>query len=232
MNVTKREAAYHELVRLLGIHEDARANRGPMVDKIEAADTLPGNGYSWCQSAQNYAWKLANGELLANGTASVWAFTKWADERGYRVSRPFKYDHVTYDFHGHGPYDHVGMVEKVLRLGPVMIIRTLEGNTSSGSAGSQDNGGGLYRRTRTVRRSSVAFFRVPGTCPHPERYRVGPTDALRRKTGYWSWLAWYLGEGPWRPYGPRNAKARPNVPARIPSKWWSALRAFLKKRGS
>lgn len=231
MTVTKREAAYHELCKLIGISETAGPNRGPMVDKIEAADTLPGNGYSWCQSAQNYAWLKANGELLAGGTASVWAFTKWADERGYRVDRPFKYDHVTYDFgESGGPFDHVGMVEKVLRLGPVMIIRTIEGNTSSGDSGSQSNGGGLYRRTRTVRRSSVRFYRVPGTCPHPERYRLSAADTLRRRTGYYAWLAWYLGEGDWKPYGPKNVAVRPNVPKVIGAAWWARERAFLKAR--
>lgn len=40
--------------------------------------------------------------------------------------------------------DHVGIVEK--NCGS--YIQTIEGNTSSGSSGSQGNGGGVYRRTR------------------------------------------------------------------------------------
>lgn len=235
MTVSKREAAYHELVKLIGVSETTGPNRGPMVDRIEAADTLPGNGYSYCQSTQNYTWKVANGELLARGTASVWAFTVWARTRGYEVDRPLRYDHVTYDFGegSGGPYDHVGQIEKVLRLGPVMVIRTIEGNTSPGTSGSQTNGGGIYRKWRTVLRSRVAFFRVPGLCPHPERYGPKPTPAvaaLRAKKGYYPWLNWYLGENDWKHYGPRNPRVRPNVPAAIPTVWWSALNDLLELR--
>ena len=66
MSITKREAALRELSKLVGVHESGSNNRGPMVDRIEAADTLPGNGYSWCQSTQNYAWRLANGERCSS----------------------------------------------------------------------------------------------------------------------------------------------------------------------
>lgn len=41
--------------------------------------------------------------------------------------------------------DHVGIVEK--NCGS--YIQTIEGNTSSGNSGSQGNGGGVYRRTRS-----------------------------------------------------------------------------------
>jgi hypothetical protein len=54
--------------------------------------------------------------------------------------------------------------------------------------------------------------------------------ALRARKGFWAWLTWYLGEGDWKPYGPRNASARPNVPKRIPSGWWKHLQSFLAAR--
>lgn len=41
--------------------------------------------------------------------------------------------------------DHIGFVEK--NCGS--YIQTIEGNTSSGNSGSQGNGGGVYRRTRS-----------------------------------------------------------------------------------
>lgn len=41
--------------------------------------------------------------------------------------------------------DHIGFVEK--NLGS--YLQTIEGNTSSGKSGSQGNGGGVYRRTRS-----------------------------------------------------------------------------------
>lgn len=52
-------------------------------------------------------------------------------------------DVVFFNF-GSGIIRHVGIVEAVRRT----EIVTIEGNTSPGSAGSQDNGGGVYRRTR------------------------------------------------------------------------------------
>lgn len=53
-------------------------------------------------------------------------------------------DVVLFDWGGDGVCDHVGIVEK--NYGS--YIQTIEGNTSSGSSGSQSNGGGVYRRTR------------------------------------------------------------------------------------
>lgn len=60
-------------------------------------------------------------------------------------------------------------------------------------------------------------------------YRASDTG-LASRTGYWSWLAWYLGESDWKPYGPRNPRVRPNVPSRVPRGWWPKLRVFLRGR--
>jgi len=166
--MTKREAALREFIKLLGTVESGGANRGPVVDKITSADALPGIGYAWCQSAANYVWKLANREMLANGTASVGFFVSWAKQKGYIVTRPYRGDHVAFHFDGNENWaDHVGMVEKVLQLGPTFILQTIEGNTSSGDAGSQDDGDGIYRRRRVVLAKRVVFIRVPGEQPPP-----------------------------------------------------------------
>jgi hypothetical protein len=212
----KREAAYRELVKLIGASETAGPNRGPVVDAIEEADNLPGIGYSYCQSTQNYTWRLANGEYLAGGTASVWAFASWARTRGYIVTVPGPYDHVTYDFGegSGGPYDHVGQIEKVLSAdGMTVTLQTIEGNTSPSVAGSQSNGGGIYRKVRTVQRSRVLFVRVPGACPNSKRYDPKPPPppvskarllvlrawiGARHKAG-WSWTR-IKGTANWREY--------------------------------
>lgn len=170
--MTKREAALREFIKLIGTTEVGGNNRGPVVDKIESADSLPGIGYAWCQSAVNYAWKLATGDMLAGGTASVGLFVSWAKSKGYVVTRPYRGDHVAYQFDSDNWPDHVGMVEKVLQLGPTFILQTIEGNTSSGEAGSQDDGDGIYRRRRIVRASRVVFVRVPGDMPPPVPTKV------------------------------------------------------------
>lgn len=53
-------------------------------------------------------------------------------------------DIVYYDWDGDGESDHVGIV--VANMGP--YLETIEGNTSSGSSGSQSNGGVVARRQR------------------------------------------------------------------------------------
>jgi len=57
-----------------------------------------------------------------------------------------------------------------------------------------------------------------------------PQDKLRAMTGFYSWTAWRLGEGPWRKYGERNPVVRPNVPRRIPLDWWKRYAQFLANR--
>lgn len=54
-------------------------------------------------------------------------------------------DIVLFDWGGDGVCDHVGIVE--VNCGS--YVQTIEGNTSSGQSGSQSNGGGVYRRTRS-----------------------------------------------------------------------------------
>lgn len=47
----------------------------------------------------------------------------------------------------------------------------------------------------------------------------------------WTWLAWWLGEGAFKKYGPHQPQHRPaGLPARIPAAWWAFARAFLARR--
>lgn len=55
-------------------------------------------------------------------------------------------------------------------------------------------------------------------------------DKLRGRTGWFAWMAWYEGEGDWKPYGARNKTVRPSVPRRIPVTWWTRRVKFLARR--
>lgn len=68
-----------------------------------------------------------------------------------------KGDIVFFDWDGDGVADHVGVVERDSAAGAA--VATIEANTSSGMAGSQSNGDGVYRRTRY--RSSILGFGRP-----------------------------------------------------------------------
>lgn len=68
-----------------------------------------------------------------------------------------------------------------------------------------------------------------------QQYAAPPvvTDAvqqLRARTGYYAWLAWTLGERPWKGYRPSTSTVRPHVPALIPGAWWTRRAAFVASR--
>lgn len=88
---------------------------------IEAAG-LPGAYVPWILSANSDA-----GRLVANEDAQPG-------------------DLVMFDWQGDGVADHIGIVEE--NHADEGWMQTIEGNTSSGSGGSQSNGGGVYRRAR------------------------------------------------------------------------------------
>lgn len=71
----------------------------------------------------------------------------------------------------------------------------------------------------------------------PQQYRRLPVaivltedDMLRARDDWFAWVAWKLGEGPWKLHGKASPKVRPNVPKVIPMKWWLELAKFLRRR--
>ncbi len=143
----------------IGIKETSY-NRGPLIDRWNQDAGVP-VGSSWCMSFVHGMY-LKAGKTIG-GWASVGFFETWAAANGELVDRPFKGDIVCYDWNGDGWPDHVGIVERVLALrwkGRLFVgwIQTVEGNTSSGLAGSQSNGDGVYRRRRWC--SHCKFARV------------------------------------------------------------------------
>ena len=98
------------------------------------------DGQPWCMSFVQWCFAQA-GRPLPYKTGSCSALLNW-----YRRNRPERIaaepqagDIIIYNF------GHTGIVESA-GSGTVTAI---EGNTSPGDAGSQDNGGGVFRRTRS-----------------------------------------------------------------------------------
>jgi len=151
------------------VHEVGGDNHGPWVKKFLGEVGLP-EGYAWCDAFQSFEMRDAAGGRLPIESASVEQTYETAKRLGWLVDRPFRGDLVCYDFDGDGQFDdHIGLVVRVLGLGPVLTLQTVEGNTSSGDTGSQANGDGVFVRRRVVKRSSVAFVRIPGQAPEPAR---------------------------------------------------------------
>lgn len=85
-------------------------------------------------------------------------------------------DYLCFDWNNDSFADHVGFVE----ANRGSWVQTIEGNTSSGVAGSQSNGGGVYRRARSWD-DVIAVIR-----PEYEReYGQTPAGGVLDADGYW-----------------------------------------------
>jgi hypothetical protein len=211
-------------------------NAGPRVDMYEEADTLPGKRYAWCQSFLNAIHRLATGgvivggkivggEMLMGGTASVGLACAEARKRGLLVSRPQRGDIFGMQLDSNSWPDHTGIILRVISVGVAgFLCQTVEGNTGSGSV---DEGDGVYVRTRLLSRRTI-FYRVPGkrTVVRGKTHRT----VLTKRTGFFSWASWRLGEGAWKGYGRANPSVRPNVPKRISPAWLKRLTSMLRNR--
>ena len=118
----------------------------PGSDKVRYGDWYPMPGAPWC--AMFVSWVLDKGGI----TGFKHAYTPTGAELFRKAGRwftsgPRPGDIVYFDFPDSlHRIQHVGFVEKTNGDGS---ITTIEGNTSSGNSGSQDRGGGVYRRVRT-----------------------------------------------------------------------------------
>lgn len=191
---------------------------------------------------------LGGGEMIAGGTASCSIYEAFAHKHGWIIDGlPAKGDKMIFE-----PGLHFTTIDVAQKLvAGLLYVITIEGNTTSVGALSKtkDNRDGVYRKRRIVRRSSVTIIRVPGEAkasdplaiaalnrlrptPAPPKPKPTPLVApaiLRKRTGFYSWLAWYLGRGDWKPYGRRNGPTRPNVAKKVKRAWWKRLAAFLAK---
>lgn len=151
----------------LGIREMGGNNHGPWVKKFLAAVGLP-EGYAWCDAFQSFELEGAAGHKLPIESASVAQTYATGKKLGWAVTKPARGDLVCYDFDGDGQFDdHIGLIVKVLSIGPMLTLQTVEGNTSSGEAGSQGDGDGVFVRRRVVSAKSVGFIRIPGNVADP-----------------------------------------------------------------
>ena len=117
------------------------------------------NGVPWCDIFVSYvAVQAGLGDVIWR-SSYVPARLERARDLGQVVSSPRAGDLAIFWFGPDSTPDHIGIVESVPDAQHVV---TIEGNTAPGSAGSQSNGGGVYRRTRA--RSLIrAYIRPPYT---------------------------------------------------------------------
>ncbi len=149
---------------------------GPNNRNKYAPEVGDANNQPWCGTFTD--WCLIKAGLTGE-PSSVWtpAGLQAYRKAGRAIDRngPVEPGDIVYfDWEGGtatSGVDHVGIVTGVRRDGQV---ETIEGNTSPTSAGSQSNGGGVYRRVRP--RSVIAGFGRPAytSAPTPP---VNPAEA-------------------------------------------------------
>lgn len=115
------------------------------------------NNVAWCVQFVWWCFYKAKASALFYGGGRIASCSKlYSYHKTQKVStsslRPG--DIVFFDFSGKkADTDHVGIVESVSGS----TITTIEGNTSSGSSGSQANGDGVYRRKRNLKYITCAY---------------------------------------------------------------------------
>lgn len=140
------------------------SNRGTKIDAWQRMVQM--QGQPWCGAFTYAALKAAG----VKGLSWRMRYTPWIrddarkgqnglasfiERSEARFARPG--DLVLFDFPDSSTgIQHVGIL--VRQVG-ASTIETIEGNTSPGTGGSQDNGGGVYKRTRPL--TSVVGFARP-----------------------------------------------------------------------
>lgn len=138
----------------LGIVEQGAANHGAQVEAwLKEAGAKPGD--PWCASWAYSVLRRAGLKEKIAGAASCSKLVAWARATNRVVTKPQPGDLVVFKWDPDPFWDHVGYVEKVVSLGPVCTLRTIEGNTSP-ATGRRD---GVYRRLRVVKRDRLCFIR-------------------------------------------------------------------------
>lgn len=114
-------------------------------------------GVAWCNQFTWWCFREAGLSALTPKSAYTPATFDWYKRKGLTGTAPRPGALVFFDFPGDGVdrISHIGIVEAVNRDG---TVTTIEGNTSSGVAGSQRNGGGVYRR---IRRGGIVGYAYP-----------------------------------------------------------------------
>jgi len=173
MIISRRDVAKAALAIALGyaaagIRESGGNNRG---DQVEAFQRLLGGhpGDAWCADfvcsclikaharvrglpedrvfLQGYVRDTSGMMVgLSGSCVGLWGSAKFRGIQKPKSFHPSPGDLVLFDFGGTGEPHHVGFVKSAAGE----WIYTVEGNTSSGQAGSQADGDGVFERMRAL----------------------------------------------------------------------------------
>jgi hypothetical protein len=128
------------------VREVGGNNTGPWVNLMQQAAGCE-DGDPWCASAETLASMIAKAPCPVRpdyNPAAVIGWREWATDKGKIVLHPSRGCLAMH--HSGGAHGHIGTIVSVTNG----IAHTIEANTSADEEGSQDNGGGMFRRNRPV----------------------------------------------------------------------------------
>lgn len=137
------------------------------------------NGVAWCAIFVWCCFANAGASGLIAKAAYTPTLADWFRNRGQWGDQPRPGALAFFDWADDvHRIQHVGLVEAVRSDGTIV---TIEGNTSAGTKGSQSDGDGVYRRTRST--VPIVGYGYPEYDDGPRRTAtVAPDDALVRGT--------------------------------------------------
>jgi CHAP domain len=190
LQIALAEAAKH-------VHEERGKDTGRRVREYQAASSLKGTGWFWCDAFCDYCFAEAGRPLdELQRSAGVQLTYELAKQHGWLVKTPARGDLVCFQWDT-GVLDHIGFVVQRMADG---TVKTVEGNTTGPhSHGVTD---GVYVKTRPAN-VIAGLIRVPGTVPGP-----------KPPAGFDQWAKWVKGG---------RKGTRPAVPYQIPRAWWAKL---------
>jgi cell wall-associated NlpC family hydrolase len=121
-----------------------------------AAEASHANGQYWCATFVVAMARRAGITLPSESAYTPTMAQAFRDAGSWHTSNPQAGDIIFFNFPNDSKnrIQHVGIVEQVT----ANAIITIEGNTSSTIQGSQDNGGGVYRKTWQPNSSSIVGY--------------------------------------------------------------------------
>lgn len=170
--VRARPAHLDTALAYVGTVERGGNNRGPRVERFLASVGL-GPGHPWCAAFMSYVLDAAGVRAPLDGRRRVirsGLAARFITARSVRASEALRGvkqvppGAVVIWRRGNGPFGHAGFA--VAWDGA--SGETVEGNTSSGRAGSQRDGDGVWRRRRRITPGS--YFRIVSFTPVNEEH--------------------------------------------------------------
>lgn len=140
------------------------------------------NGVPWCVEFLWWVFRQAGERMAFFGggkTARCTVLLEWYAKQGLTVpvSKVKRGDIALLNFNGKGTADHCGLVTDAGLKDGIFVVTTIEGNTSPGLEGSQNNGGSVAKKERYIRQI-VAVCR-----PQYKEEEPVPKDDV---TGHWA----------------------------------------------